>query len=198
MHTIRDYLKELSDLFVSDLHASAYYRGLPPAERARVDRRLINDAAEGFFPLVPGALASDVELLAEEVEARLGIEMPAALEFLLGEIDGFVENGTTFYSIDTELTEGEPAARPGIVAENERLWHDVPELAKRWLAVGDNELSLFACRLDDESWWALDRSSFTTQHQFDGPEGLLRFMLRTALRLPLEGAEGRVADPGLN
>ena len=198
MHTLRDYLKELSDLFVSDLHASAYYRGLPPAERARVDRRLDNDAAEGFLPLVPGALACDVELLAEEVEARLGIEMPAAIEFLLREADGFVENGTTLYCIDAELTEGEAAARPGIVAENERLWHDVPELAKRWLAVGDNELSVFACRLEDESWWALDRSSFTSQHRFDGPEDLLRFMLRTALRLPLNEGEAREADPGLN
>ena len=118
MSTTHDYLKQLSDLFVSDLHASQYYRNLTPAERADVDQRLARDAAEGFLPLVPGALEADLELLDEAIAERLGIDMPECVKDLLRQVDGFVENGTTLYSVDTELLEGDDGWRPGIAAQN--------------------------------------------------------------------------------
>src|SRR4051812_22809359 len=105
MSTTRDYLKELSDLFVSDLHASQYYRSLAPTERASVDQRLEDDAARGFLPLVPGALETDLDALEEAMVTRLGVEVPVPVRGLLREVDGFVENGTVLYSVDAELVE---------------------------------------------------------------------------------------------
>src|SRR5918912_918304 len=107
MSTTHDYLKQLSDLFVADLHASQYYRNLTPAERADVDQRLARDAAEGFLPLVPGAREADLELLEEAIAQWLGVETPECVKALLREVDGFVENGTTLYSVDTELLKEE-------------------------------------------------------------------------------------------
>ena len=184
MSTTRDYLKELSDLFVSDLHTSQYYRSLTAAERAEVDRRLADDAARGLLPLVPGALATDLAALEEALAARLGIWLPEAIKALLREVDGFVENGTVLYSVDAELTEGESGARPGILAENELAWRDFPELSNRWLLVGDNELSFFGYDLDHDEFWALERYSLRKQHEFVTGGELLCFLLRTALRLP--------------
>jgi hypothetical protein len=198
MSTTRDYLKELSDLFVSDLHASQYYRNLTPAERADVDQRLARDAAEGFLPLVPGALEVDLERLDEAIADRLGVEMPECVKALLREVDGFVENGTTLYSMDTELLAEDTGWRPGIAAENQKAWIEFPELSHRWLLVGDNELSFFAYDLVRGEFWALDRySPLDKQHRFNDGDDLLRFLLRTALRIAgTEPAPKRLGEDG--
>jgi hypothetical protein len=184
MPTIHDYLKELSDLFVSDLHASQYYRNLPPAERAGVDQRLARDAAAGFLPLVPGALEADLELLDEAIAKCLGIEMPGCVKAMLRQVDGFEENGTTLYSVDTGLLKETDGWRPGIVGQNQMFWIEFPELSHRWLLVGDNELSFFAYDLVRGEFWALDRYGLDKQHRFNDGDDLLRFLLRTALRIP--------------
>ena len=57
------YLKELSDLFVEDLKRSDYYRGLPKNKQRDIDDRLATDAAEGLFPLLPGAEEEDLQKL---------------------------------------------------------------------------------------------------------------------------------------
>jgi hypothetical protein len=183
MPTIQDYLKELSDLFVSDLHASQYYRNLPPAERADVDQRLAQDAANGFLPLVPGALEADLELLDEAIAQWLGVEMPEDVKALLRKADGFVENGTTLYSVDPELLKESDGWRPGIAGQNQMFWTEFPELSQRWLLVGDNELSFFAYDLVEGEFWALDRYGIDKQHRFIDGDDLLRFLLRTALRI---------------
>lgn len=186
MPTIRDYLKELSNLFVSDLHASQYYRNLPPAERADVDQRLARDAAEGFLPLVPGALEVDLELLDEAVTQWLGVELPECIKDLLRHVDGFVENGTTLYSVDTELLKESDGWRPGLAGQNQMFWIEFPELSQRWLLVGDNELSFFAYDLVKGEFWAIDRFGLDQQYRFIDGDDLLQFMLRTALRIPEE------------
>ena len=183
MPTIHEYLKELSDLFVSDLHASQYYRNLPPAERAGVDQRLAQDAANGFLPLVPGALEADLELLDEAIAQWLGVEMPEDVKALLRKVDGFVENGTTLYSVDPELLKESDGWRPGIAGQNQMFWIEFPELSQRWLLVGDNELSFFAYDLVQGEFWALDRYGIDKQHRFIDGDDLLRFLLRTALRI---------------
>lgn len=184
MPTIHDYLKELSDLFVSDLHASQYYRNLPPAERAGVDQRLAQDAAKGFLPLVPGALEADLELLDEASAQWFGVQMPECVKALLRQVDGFEENGTTLYSVDTGLLKDNDGWRPGILAENQAFRNEFPEAGDCWLLVGDNELSFFAYDLIRGEFWAVDKYGLERQHRFDDGDDLLRFVLRTALRIP--------------
>ncbi|MBW0000826.1 MAG: hypothetical protein JO015_17145 [Verrucomicrobia bacterium] len=182
MPTTYDYLKELSDLFVADLHTSQYYRNLPLEERAGVDQRLARDAAEGSLPLVPGAAEADLGLLDEAIAEWLGVEMPECVKALLRQVDGFVENGTTLYSVDPELLKETDGWRPGMAGQNQMFWIEFPELSHRWLLVGDNELSFFAYDLVRGEFWALDRYGLDQQHQFADGDDLLRFMLRTALR----------------
>ena len=61
MNLDTDLLRELSDLFVSDLRASQYYNQLSSDERANLEHRLAKDAARGGRPLLPGALPEDIE-----------------------------------------------------------------------------------------------------------------------------------------
>ena len=64
------------------------------------------------------------------------------------------------------------------------FWIELPELSGRWLLVGDNELSFLAYDLVRGEFWALDRYSLDEQHRFADGDELLRFLLRTALRIP--------------
>lgn len=182
MPSTRDYLKQLSDSFVADLHNSQYYRDLTPEERAGLDQRLARETAEGWLPLVPGASESDLDRLDEALAEGLGIQLPEPVKALLRQVDGFTENGISLYGVNPELMDGETGYRPGIFSETRALWTEFPEARRRWLLVADSDLSFFAHDLDKAGFWALDRVSLEKQHEFADGDDLLRFLVKTALR----------------
>jgi hypothetical protein len=138
------YLKELSDIFVEDLKRSDYYRGLPEKQKHNLDDRLETEASEGLYPLLPGADEAELEKLAEAINEKLHIRLPAALVDILRQVDGFAENGVSLYGVDAELREDQFDSGPGLLAENLVHWSGFPETMQKYLFVGDSDHWQFA------------------------------------------------------
>jgi len=180
-----DLLRELSDLFVSDLRASQYYNQLPSDERANLEHRLARDAARGGRPLLPGALLEDIERTAQAAQDELGIELPAELREVFAEVDGFSENGVSLYGTDQDLPD-EQAYGPTIIAENLSLWSVMPETARKYLFIGDSDLWYFGFDLSTEQYVVLSRSTLEPVHAFGSAAEMVNDMLNQALRIDLE------------
>jgi hypothetical protein len=178
MHLNTDLLRELSDLFVSDLRASQYYLQLSPEERSTLEKRLARDAARGSRPLVPGALPEDIERMQRAAYDELGIELPAGLCEILAEVDGFSENGVALYGTDQP---DEQAYGPTIVAENLSLWSAMPETVEEYLFIGDSDLWYFVFDLESKQFAVLSRSTLEPVHTFGSAAEMVNEMLRQAL-----------------
>src|SRR5689334_4612839 len=100
-------LRELSNLFLGDLRSSEYYRDLSADDRANLEKQLARDAANGRYPLVPGASPDQVARLRAQSETELGVPLPSSLLRILSVIDGFVENGVSLYGADKDPNEEE-------------------------------------------------------------------------------------------
>ena len=96
----RRYIRKLSDMFVDDLKRSDYYRQLTESQRHDLEERLTTEAAQGYYPLVPGAEARDLARLAFALLDELNIRLPEGMMDILSQVDGFVANGVTMYGVD--------------------------------------------------------------------------------------------------
>jgi hypothetical protein len=172
-------LQELSDLFLSDLRSSQYYRELSAEDRAVLEKQLARDIANGGRPLVPGASSDRLADLSRQCRMELGIELPSSLPDVLGVVDGFVENGVSLYGVDND--QGEDETVPGLVAQNLALWSAFPESAQKYLFVGDSELWHFAYEIASSTYVALSGSTLRPVHRFSGAEALVNDMLAQAL-----------------
>jgi hypothetical protein len=172
-------LRELSDLFLTDLRSSEYYRDLPADDRANLESQLARDAANGLRPLVPGASADQIAKLCAHSETELGVTPPPSLLRVLAVIDGFVENGVSLYGVDKDPNEEE--AVPSLVAQNLALWSAFPDSTQKYLFVGDSEIWFFAYEIPTSTYVALSRSPIRPVHRFSGIEALVNDMLAQAL-----------------
>jgi hypothetical protein len=188
MQLNQQLLQELSDLFLSDLRSSQYYRELSAEDRAVLENQLVRDAANGSRPLVPGASADRLAELTRQCRMELGIELPTSLLDVLGIVDGFVENGVSLYGVDND--QGEDETVPGLVAQNLALWSAFPESAQKYLFVGDSELWHFAYQIASSTYVALSRSTVRLVHRFSCVEALVNDMLAQALGHFDEQSEG--------
>ncbi|HET9376063.1 MAG TPA: YrhA family protein [Chthoniobacterales bacterium] len=172
-------LRELSNLFLGDLRSSEYYRDLSADDRANLEKQLARDAANGRYPLVPGASPDQIAKLRAQSETELGVPLPSSLLGILTVIDGFVENGVSLYGADKDPNEEETV--PGLVAQNLALWSAFPDSAQKYLFVGDSELWFFAHEIPTSTYVALSRSPICPIHRFSGIEALVNDMLAQAL-----------------
>jgi hypothetical protein len=172
-------LRELSNLFLTDLRSSEYYRDLPDDDRANLEKQLARDAASGLRPLVPGASPDEIAKLRAQSETELGVTLPSSLLRTLTVIDGFMENGVSLYGADKDSDEDETV--PGLVAQNLALWSAFPESAQNYLFVGDSELWFFGYEISSSTYVALSRSPIHPIHRFSGIEALVNDMLAQAL-----------------
>lgn len=182
MHLKTELLSELSDLFVSDLRASQYYQQLSPEDRTTLENRLARDAARGGRPLVPGALAEDIERTEQAADDELGIDLPTELLDILSEVDGFSENGVSLYGTDQDLPD-EQSYGPTIVAENLSLWSALSDTAEKYLFAGDSDLWYFAFDLESKQFVVLSRSTLEPVHSYGSAAEMVNDMLRQALRI---------------
>jgi hypothetical protein len=182
MNLDTDLLRELSDLFVSDLRASQYYNQLSSDERASLEHRLAKDAARGGRPLLPGALPDDIERTEQAAQDELGIELPTELREILAEVDGFSENGVNLYGAEQDLPD-EQAYGPTLVAENLSLWSVMPETARKYLFVGDSDLWYFVFDLETKQYVVWSRSALKPVHSFGSAAEMVNDMLNQALRI---------------
>ena len=185
MNLNTDLLSELSNLFVSDLRASQYYLQLSSDERTNLENRLARDAARGGRSLLPGALPEDIERTEQAAQAELGIDLPAELRDIFKEVDGFSENGVSFYGTDQDLPD-EQAYGPTIVAENLSLWSVMPETARKYLFIGDSDLWYFGFDLGSKQYVVLSRSTLEPVHAFGSVADMVNDMLNQALRIDFE------------
>jgi hypothetical protein len=172
-------LRELSNLLLTDLRSSEYYRDLSADDRANLEKQLARDAANGLRPLVPGASPDQIAKLRVRSETELGVSLPSSLLRTLSVIDGFVENGVSLYGVDQDSNAEETV--PGLIAQNLALWSAFPDSAKKYLFVGDSELWFFAYEIPSSTYVALSRSSVRPIHRFSGIEALVNDMLAQAL-----------------
>ena len=172
-------LRELSDLFLTDLRSSEYYRDLPADDRERLESQLARDSANGLRPLVPGASPAQLAQLCAQSETELGVTLPSSLLRALAVVDGFVENGVSLYGVDKDPNEEETV--PGLVAQNLALWSAFPDSAQKHLFVGDSEIWFFAYEIPTSTYVALSRSPIRPIHRFSGIEALVNDMLAQAL-----------------
>jgi hypothetical protein len=179
MNLNEQLLQELSDLFLSDLRSSQYYRELQPDDRANLENRLTQDAADGVRPLIPGASPEEVTKISARAQAELGVNLPSSLLGVLAVVDGFVENGVSLFGVDKDSAEEETV--PGLIAQNLALWSAFPESAQKYLFLGDSELWFFAYEFLTSTYVALSRSSIFPVHRFSGIEALVNDMLAQAL-----------------
>lgn len=186
MNLDTDLLRELSDLFVSDLRASQYYNQLSSDERANLEHRLARDAARGSRPLLPGALPEDIERTEQVAQDELGIQLPSELCEIFAEVDGFSENGVSLYGAEQDLPD-EQAYGPTLVAENLSLWSLLPETAEKYLFIGDSDLWYFGFALETKQYVVLSRSSLDPVHSFGSVAEMVNDMLKQALRIDLDG-----------
>ena len=175
------YLKEISDLFVEDLKRSDYYRRLPENQQRELDDRLSTEAAEGMYPLVPGAEEADLQKLAQAVSERLHVELPPAVADILRQVDGFAENGVSLYGVDGELREDQFDSAPGLLAENLVHWSGYPESLQKYFFVGDSDLWHFAVELATGDPVALHKATLRQAHRFSTMEELVNDMMQQAL-----------------
>lgn len=182
MNLDTDLLRELSNLFVTDLRASQYYNQLSSDERANLEHRLARDAARGSRPLLPGALPEDIERTEQAALDELGIELPTELHEILAEVDGFSENGVSLYGAEQDLPD-EQGYGPMLVAENLSLWSVIPETARKYLFVGDSDLWYFVFDLETKRYAVLSRSALKLVHSFDSAAEMVNDMLNQALRI---------------
>jgi hypothetical protein len=185
MNLNTDLLNELSNLFVSDLRASQYYLQLSSDERTNLENRLARDAARGGRSLLPGALPEDIKRTEQAAHDELGIDLPAELRDIFKEVDGFSENGVSFYGTDQDLPD-EQAYGPTIVAENLSLWSVMPEAARKYLFFGDSDLWYFGFDLGSKQYVVLSRSTLEPVHAFGSAADMVNDMLNQALRIDFE------------
>jgi hypothetical protein len=185
MNLNTDLLSELSNLFVNDLRASQYYLQLSSDERTNLENRLARDAARGGRSLLPGALPEDIKRTEQAAQDELGIDLPAELRDIFTEVDGFSENGVSLYGTDQDLPD-EQAYGPTIVAENLSLWSVMPEIARKYLFIGDSDLWYFGFDLGSKQYVVLSRSALKPVHAFGSAADVVNDMLNQALRIDLE------------
>jgi hypothetical protein len=186
MNLDTDLLRELSELFVSDLRASQYYNQLSSDERANLERGLAKDAARGGRPLLPGALPEDIERTEQAAQDELGIELPTELREIFAEVDGFSENGVSLYGAEQDLPD-EQAYGPTLVAENLSLWSVMPEIARKYLFVGDSDLWYFVFDLETKHYVVLSRSTLKPVRSFGSVAEMVNDMLKQALQIDFDG-----------
>lgn len=184
MNLNTELLSELSDLFINDLRGSQYYLQLSSDERTNLEHRLARDAARGGRPLLPGALPEDIERTEQAANDELGIDLPSELFEVFAEVDGFSENGVSLFGTDQDLPD-EQAYGPTIVAENLSLWSVIPEIARKYLFIGDSDLWYFGFDLGTKQYVALSRSTLTPVHTFGSAGEMVNDMLNQALRIDL-------------
>lgn len=190
MNLRTDLLQELSDLLVEDLRASQYYQQLSADERAALDGRLSAEATRGFRPLLPGALENDLDTTNSMAEDQLGIQIPTELFDVLKEVDGFSEQGVCLYFADQDFE----SFGTSIVAENISLRSALPELADKYLFIGDSELWYFVWNIESNQYAALSRPTLEPVHYFDSVEDLVNDMLSTALLKPTRLEKGSLVN----
>jgi hypothetical protein len=175
------HLKELSDLFVDDLRRSEYYQSLPKAQQHELDERLASEAAEGLYPLLPGADPEELQRLSNAFFERLHVQLPSAVIDILRQVDGFMENGVSLYGVDGELREDQFDSGPGLLAENLVNWSGFPETLQKYLFVGDSDLWHFAVERATGDPVALHKSTLKQAHRFTSMEELVNDMMEQAL-----------------
>jgi len=175
------YLQALSDRFIYNLRHSNYYQYMNDLERENLDQRLQTDVDEGFYPLIPGVVEGDLENLLDAVEEELNIALPTAVVKILRQVDGFTSNGVTLYGVDPELREDQFDCGAGILAENRLKWSSLPDIALKFLFLGDSDLWYFAIELVTEQAMALDNWTLQPVHYFQNTEEMVNDMLRIAI-----------------
>jgi hypothetical protein len=190
------YLKELSDLFVDDLKRSDYYRRLPKNQQHDLDDRLATEAAQGLYPLLPGADEAELQKLSEAIYEKLHVQLPPSVVDILRQVDGFAENGVSFYGVDGELRDDQFDSGPGLLAENLVHWSGFPETMQKYLFIGDSDLWQFAIELATGHPVALHKSTLKQAHRFSTVEELVNDMMQQALGDFGEEAEDHEDEPG--
>jgi hypothetical protein len=190
------YLKELSDLFVEDLKRSDYYRRLPQTEQRDLDARLTTEAAQGLYPLLPGADEGELQKLSEAIQEKLDVPLPPAVADILRQVDGFAENGVSLYGVDGELRDDRFDSGPGLLAENLVNWSGFPETMQKYLFVGDSDLWHFAVEIATGFAFALHKSTLKQAHRFSSVEELVNDMMQQALGDFGDETEDPEEEPG--
>ena len=175
------YLRQLSDLFVSDLLRSRYYKDLPLEDQLVLREQIDSERDRGQNPLVPGATDIEIQNLAQALENELRISLPSSVDEILRQVDGFVENGVTLYGIDLDYREDDFDAVPGLVAQNLTIWSNFAEQSIQYLMLGDSELWYFGIDLHSGRPVVLDNSNLEPRHYFSTVDEMVNDMLQQAL-----------------
>ena len=175
------YLQELSDIFVHDLKRSHYYRKLPESQRHDLDDQIAEEASQGLYPLLPCGDEEALRRLSEAVRKELNIPLPPSVVDILRQVDGFVANSVSLYSVDAELRDDRFDSGPGLLAENLVKWTSFAETIRKYLFLGDSDLWFFALELDSGRAVALQRSTLKAAHYFTTVEEMVDDMMQQAL-----------------
>ena len=173
-----EFLRELSDLLVSDLRSSLYYKQLSPAEQTSLEERLSEETAAGRLPLLPGALN---QTMLEETKQKcaevLGIEIPDELLQVYARVDGFSENGVVLYGAEYEAD----TSWATVVNENSLLRDALPEIGEKYLFIGESDLCYYVLEPESGVYGVVSRDTYEPLDHFESVNEIINDMLAISL-----------------
>lgn len=127
-----------------------------------------------------GATKEEIQLFCEKCRAELKADIPDEYLRILEVVNGIEFNGFILYGIDEELLDEQQNQSIYGLIEYNKIWYE-NEWQKRYLFLGESDISWFVYDLEEHKYCELDNPSGSESEVFDHMEGLVEKFLSDAL-----------------
>lgn len=127
-----------------------------------------------------GAAAAEMQLFLEKSKTELNVAVPDEYLKILEVVNGVEFNGFILYGIDEELLDAEQNQSIHGMIESNKIWYE-NEWQKRYLFLGESDISWFVYDLEKHQYCELDNPSGTECEVFDNVVDLVEKILCDAL-----------------
>ena len=127
-----------------------------------------------------GATMEEIRLFLEKSKAELKVVVPDEYLKILEVVNGIEFNGFILYGIDEELLDAQQNQSIYGMVEYNKIWYE-NEWQRRYLFLGESNISWFVYDLDECQYCELDNPSGDEGEVFDNVESLIEKVLCDAL-----------------
>lgn len=127
-----------------------------------------------------GVATAEIQLFLEKSKTELHVAVPDEYLKILEVVNGIEFNGFILYGIDEELLDAQQNQSIHGMIESNKIWYE-DEWQKRYLFLGESDISWFVYDLEKHQYCELDNPSGTECEVFDNVEDLVEKILCDAL-----------------
>lgn len=127
-----------------------------------------------------GAAKGGIQLFLEKCKTELNVTVPSEYLKILEVVNGIEYNGFILYGIDEELLDAQQNQSIYGMIEYNKIWYE-NEWQKKYLFLGESNISWFVYDLDECQYRELDNPSGEEVEVFDNVECLVEKILCDAL-----------------